>query len=105
MDVEISADDLKRAAAAATNATKQCSWLWVEAYSDACLALFKASQHFDGRGTWEGYSAQRMRWAAIDAVRRGLGTEGSVSAAIKTATPLSAVSESETDQSDWTLIA
>ncbi|SNS41406.1 Sigma-70 region 2 [Micrococcales bacterium KH10] len=91
MTVEIEKADLDRAAGVAHNATRGCSHLFVEAYSAACLALFQASESFDGRGTWSGYSGQRMRWAAIDEVRRQLGKEGSVSAAIKRATSLDAM--------------
>ena len=66
--IEITADDLNRAAA--------CARRWApaqfeeDAYSAACYALFRAAEKFDGRGTWGGYSGERMRWAVLDELRR-----------------------------------
>jgi len=104
---EVTAADLSRAVAAARRATERCSWLWEDAYSDACLALFRAARDFDGRGTFEGYSGQRMRWAALDAVKHGLGSKGSAGQAIRTAVPLSALTEpgDAEGQAAWVLVA
>ena len=66
--IEITAADLNRAAA--------CARRWApvqfeeDAYSAACFALFRAAEKFDRRGTWEGYSGERMRWAVLDELRK-----------------------------------
>ena len=41
-----------------------------ELESAAAEALVRAAESFDGRGSWEGYSGQRMSWAVRDARRR-----------------------------------
>lgn len=68
MTTEITASDLNRAAAIARkNAPK---WRFDDAYSAACFGLFRAAEAFDGRGTWDGYSGQRMKWAVLDEMKK-----------------------------------
>lgn len=38
--------------------------------SAAMEGLLNAAETFDGRGSWTGYSNQRIRWAVLDELRR-----------------------------------
>lgn len=60
---------------------KSVAWAFRKVHGTACivgrddllqharLALLKARDEFDGRGTFEAFASQRMRWALIDAIR------------------------------------
>lgn len=84
MTITIERDDLERAKAIASKAAGPNRWLYEDLLSAACEALTKAAMTYDGRGTWSGYSAQRMRWAALDEYKRMVG-QGPRARAIKTA--------------------
>lgn len=60
--MEISRDDMIRARAIARGD--------VELESVACEALVVAARDFDGRGTFSGYSGQRMSWAVANERKR-----------------------------------
>lgn len=68
MTVEITASDLSRAVAIARKNAPR--WRFDDAYSAACFGLFRAAEVFDGRGTWEGFSGERMKWAVLDEMKR-----------------------------------
>lgn len=82
----ITPDDLRRAHGIAAKACANRRWMVEDVYGAACEALAHASETFDGRGTWSGYSGQRMRYAALDEIKR-LGGRGAAQA-IKQAGPI-----------------
>lgn len=60
--MSVSADDIRRARRMAKGDP--------DLESAACMALAKAAATYDGRGTWSGYSGQRMAWAIVDEQRK-----------------------------------
>lgn len=89
--VIVTTEDMSRARGIARHASSGRPWLFDDCYSAAALALAKAALAYDGRGTWEGYSGSRMRWAALDEIKRLVGR--GAAQAIKSAISLDALRE------------
>lgn len=92
----ITHDDVRRAHDIAAKACSTRRWLIDDAYGAALEALAKAEQTFDGRGTWSGYSGQRMAWAARDEIKRQAGR--GAARAIRQAGPLPEPTDTPPDE-------